>query len=274
MHCIGHHCLGANMHTYPSLFQHFVFMKPQNTWVTSPTLLHKGESVRASKDTSGSSWATCSSIWQYSELNSYSLVFKGNSLYIIHPFAEHQWEESEYIFFTSAHETFMNIGENLARLPLLRVKQSRLSQPLILSDAPIPETSLRAFSAFTQCSCVCLVLGTPKMDPEPQMWSHNCSTEEEDHLLQPAVPTFRTTAPAWFMGTFAHAQLVQQEWCPSLLSCFPDGQPHHSDYLNQFKFRVFKPACFSAQCRIWHFPLLNILSFLSVHFSRLSRCPE
>lgn len=136
------------MPIFPSLFQHFAFMKPQNTWVRSPTLLHKGVSVRASRDTPGSSWATCSRIWQHLELNSYSLVFKGNLLHIVHPFAEHQWEESEFIFFTSAHETFMNIGENPAKLSLVKVKLSRLSQPLTLSDASIPETSLWAFSAF------------------------------------------------------------------------------------------------------------------------------
>lgn len=61
---------------------------------------------------------------------------------------------------------------------------------------------------------VCLVLGTPKLDPEPQMWSHSCSTERKDHLLQPAGSAFCTTALGWFMGTLlARAQfVVQQEW--------------------------------------------------------------
>lgn len=247
------------MPIFPSLFQHFAFMKPQNTWIRSPTLLHKGLSVRASRDTPGSSWATCSRIWQHLELNSYSLVFKGNLLHIVHPFAEHQWEESEFIFFTSAHETFMNIGENPAKLSLVKVKLSRLSQPLTLSDAPIPETSLWAFSAFAPAVSV-LYWG-------PQKWIQNPRYDLTTAQQRGEITFFNLLSPPFTLqpwaGTWEHCLLMlnlssRNDVCLSLSSCFPDSQPQ---------------ACSGARCRIWPLRLLNILSFLSVHFSSVLRCP-
>lgn len=201
-------------------------MKPQNTSIWSPALLHKVGSVRASRDIPGSSWATCSCIQQHLELNSCSLVFKGNLLYIINPFAESQWEESEYIFFTSAYETFINIGENSVKLSLLKVKQAWLSQPLTLSDVPMPETSLWAFSAFAPVHpCLSCTRGHKTGSRTPDVIWQLLNREARS----PPSTCWLRFCIIW-VGSWEHCLLMlnllssRNDICPSLPSCFPHGQ--------------------------------------------------
>lgn len=124
-----------------------------------------------------------------------------------------------------------------------RLKQSQLSHPLTLSGAPIPETSLWAFSAFAPVQPCLSCTGDPK--------NGSRSPDVISKLLNG-----RGGSPPSTCSHFLYYS--RNDVCPSLPSCFPDGQPQ---------------ACSSVWCRIWHLPLLNILSFLSVHFSSLSRCP-
>lgn len=207
--------LGASTHTYPSLFRHFAFMKPQNTWVWSPALLHKGGSVRASRDTPGSSWATCSAYgsswsktvvhWRLREICYISFILSLST-------SEENLSTSSLLLPMS--RTFMNIGEIPVKLPLLKVKQSQLSQPLTLSDAPIPEISLWPFIAFAPLYPCLPCTGDPKtgsrtLDVISQLLNREGRLSPSTCWLH-----FCPTALVWFMeALFAHARLVvQQEW--------------------------------------------------------------
>lgn len=220
------------MHSYPSPFRHFAFMQPQNTWVWSPNLLSKGGSARAKRDAPRSSWATCSSVWQHLELNSCSLVFEGNVLYIIHPFTGHQWEESEYIFFTSTHETFVNIDESPAEFSLLKVKQSQLSQPLTLSDAPIPETSLWAFSGFAPIHPCLSCTGDPKTGSRtPDVISQLLNREERS-----------PPSTCWLYLLHYSPRLVHGNIACTCSICCPAGVTYILLYLPAFQMVSPKPV--------------------------------
>lgn len=156
----------------------------------------------------------------------------------------------------------MNIGDNPAKLYLLKVKQSQLSQPLTLSDAPVSETYLWAFSAFSPVDPCLSCTGDPKTGSRTLGVISQLLNREGRSPSSNLLASLFALQP--WVGSWEHCLLMlnllsnRNGIYPSLSSCFPDGQPQ---------------TCSGVWCRIWHLPLLNILSLLSVHFSSLLRCP-
>lgn len=101
-----------------------------------------------------------------------------------------------------------------------------------------------------------------------QNWIQNPRCDLTTAQQRGKITFFNLLAPLFTLqpwdGSWEHCLLMlnllfsRNDIRPSLPNSFPDGEAQ---------------ACFGAWCRIWRLPLLSVLSFLSVHFSSLLRCP-
>lgn len=174
------------------------------------------------------------------------------------PFSVYHEEKSGSVFYAGIYTHWSDLAEP----SLLWDEQSQPSQPFPIQEMLQALVVFWPFAGLVPVAHICLVLDCSVLGTTPDV-PHQCWTEGKNHLLPPAGDAFPSAALLVAFVTRSHC------WFMFNL----ESTRTHRSFSAQLLSTLSALACtdgmglFQPRERAWHFPLLNFMRLLLVHFS-------